>query len=220
MTQKKRKGASDSLESAQFAAEAAYADSIFRAACGDLSGAVAAIEQALRFKPDYAPGILSMASVEYQRGSRAEGKRLFVTLVSMPEGTEDLYQIIDKAGTFLIQSREYADGLELFRAAAERFPGVAEFHQGIGCCAGQEGLFNEAVAASQQAVQLDPANAAYLSDLGWTLLLAKRYPEAREALIRAVDIDPTNELARQNLRVCEKRMARKGRRRNGAQQGP
>lgn len=215
MTQRKRKRPRGFLDPAQFAAEAAYADSIFRQALGDSSGSIAAIKQALKFKPDYAPAILSIGSVEYQRGRRAEGKRLFSSLVSMPKETEDLCKIIDEAGTFLIQSGEYADGLELFRAAARRFPDVGEFHQGVSCCAGHEGLVDEAVVASKRAVELDSANAAYVSDLGWTLLLAKRHREAKRTLGRAVAMDPTNELARENLRFCQEEMAKRSRRRDG-----
>ena len=87
--------------SALFAAEAAYAESIFRSSLGDTSASTAALEQALSFMPDYAPATLSMGSVEYQRGRKAYGKRLFLSLLSLPKDTTDLCQIIDEAGSFL-----------------------------------------------------------------------------------------------------------------------
>ena len=49
-----------------FAAEAAYAESIFRDAIGDAASSLAALREALTLKPDYAPAILSIGSVEYQ----------------------------------------------------------------------------------------------------------------------------------------------------------
>ena len=82
--------------------------------------------EALTLKPVYAPAILSIGSVEYQRKHRAKGRRLFFSLLALPEDTEVLSEIIDKAGSFLIDIEEYADGLQLFREAASKFPEVAK----------------------------------------------------------------------------------------------
>jgi len=90
----------------------------------------------------------------------------------------------------------------LFRAATRRFPYVAVFHQGVGCCAGHERLHEEAIGASRRALELEPANARFMSDLGWSLLEARQLSEAHETLARAVAIDPDDELAKENLRLC------------------
>ena len=87
-----------------------------------------------------------MGSVEYQRGNRKEGRRLFLSLLSLPKDTEDLCEIIDEAGDFLTQTGNYADGLDLFRGAVQAFPDYAHFYEGAGCCAGHQGLFDEALA--------------------------------------------------------------------------
>ena len=167
------------------------------------------------FKPDYAPAILSMGSVEYQRQRRANGKKYFLSLLSLPQETEDLCKIIDEAGSFLIGVNEYADGRELYREAARKFPDVAELQQGLACCAGHEGAIDEALAASRRAVDLDPNNAVYVSDLGWTLVLDERFQEAEVTFHRALVMDPTNERAQANLGYCREKMAEKGRRENG-----
>jgi len=113
-----------------FEAEAAYANSIFRSAIGDSAGCIRALERAIEIKPTYAPAVLSMGSVEYQRNRKVTGRKLLLSLVAMPDDAADIAAIIDKAGDFLIGIREYADGLELYRAAARRFPEVAVMHQG------------------------------------------------------------------------------------------
>jgi Flp pilus assembly protein TadD len=46
-----------------------------------------------------------------------------------------------------------------------------------------------------------------VNDLGWTLLRAGRFVEARETLERAVSMDPTDELAAENLRLCMREIA-------------
>ena len=185
-----------------FAAEAAYAESIFRCGLGDIKGSIAALQHSLKMLPAYAPAIISMGSIEYQRGRRVRGRRLFLSLLDLPDDTTDLCEIIDEAGDFLIQFRAYADGLELFQGAVNRFPKVAVFHQGVGCCAGHQGRHDEAIAASHAALALEPANQKLLNDLGWSLYLAGRKDEARTVLERAVAMDPTYELAAENLRLC------------------
>jgi tetratricopeptide (TPR) repeat protein len=197
MRGRRTKTSKEARTAEQFAAEAAYAESIFRNALGDPAASIAALRNALTLKPDYAPALLSMGSVEYQRKRRAEGRRLFLSLLALPEDTKDLAEIIDEAGSFLIGIGEYADGLELYREAARRFSADAAIQQGIGCCAGHEG-----------SIELDPANAVYVSDLGWTLVLAKRYQHAEATLQRAVRMDPSNERAVANLEYCRARMAK------------
>lgn len=186
-----------------FEAEGAYTESLFRDATGDSKGSVAALERSLSLKPDYAPAILSMGSVEYQRGRKDEGRRLLLSLVEFPDATSDLAEFIDEAGMFLIQEKEYKDGIALYRAAAERFPDTAMFHAGRGCCAGHLDRHEEALDASRRAVELEPGNQAYVNDLGWSQVLAGRLDEAVETLERAVSMDPSDELARENLARCK-----------------
>lgn len=186
-----------------FEAERAYAESLFQDITGDSEGSVRALERALSFKPDYPPAILSMGSVEYQRGRKEEGRRLLLSLVEFPDATPDLAELIDEAGMFLIQEHEYEDGIALYRAAAEKFPDTAMFLAGRGCCAGHLDRHEEALDASRRAVELEPDNQAYVNDLGWSQVLAGRLYEAVETLERAVSMDPSDELARENLARCK-----------------
>ncbi|MHC1744014.1 MAG: tetratricopeptide repeat protein [Syntrophobacteraceae bacterium] len=194
----------------RFQAEAEYADSIFKSAIGDIEGSIASLERACELMPTYAPAVLSMGSVEYQRGRKAKGKKLFLDLLALPPDTEDLHEIIDEAGTFLIQTREYADGFDLYTEALARYPDVAVFHQGLGCCAGHQGLHEVAVQASRRALELEPGNQQFVNDLGWSLLEAGNLVEARSALERAVAMNPTDQLASENLRYCMEQIKKHG----------
>lgn len=151
----KLKGAS---EERQFYAEAEYADSIFRDARGDREGSIVALKRALEAMPTYAPAILSMGSVWYQVGKIADGRELFQSLLLLPKNTTDICQIIDEAGTFLIRLGAYEDGRALYRAAVKRYPDVAALFQGLGYCASNAGLHEEAVSANQRALELEPEN--------------------------------------------------------------
>ncbi len=189
-----------------FFAEAEYADSIIRSTMGDQEGSIAALRRSLEYKPTYAPAILSLGSVEYQLRKRKAGRELFRSLLSLPKDTLDLCEIIDEAGSFLIQIGEYKDGLALYRSAVELFPDAAVLYQGIGCCAGHEQFHEEAIAASERALRLAPDNQQFVNDLGWSLLQSGRLEEARGTLERAVSMDPSDGLARENLRLCEEKL--------------
>jgi Flp pilus assembly protein TadD len=82
------------------------------------------------------------------------------------------------------------------------FPDVAVFHQRLSYCASQEGNFDEALALNQRAIELDPDNPAFVSDMGWTLVLAGRFKEAEAALLRALEMDPSDERVQANLDYC------------------
>ena len=194
-------------QSAQEAAELAYAQGVMHHTLGNKAESLAALERALTLKPDFPPAVMTMASIEYQRQEQEQGKRRLFALLELPADTEDLSTIIDEAGSFLMSVNEFADGLELYREAARKFPYVPAFHQGRACCAGQEGLFDEALASSQKAMELDPENAAYVNDMGWTLLLAERFREAEAAFQRSLEIDPSNERAQMNLQHCREILA-------------
>jgi Tfp pilus assembly protein PilF len=193
----------------QFYAEGEYAESIFRDAMGDRAGSIAALKRALEAMPTYAPAIMSMGSVEYQLGRIAEGRELFQSLLSLPKNTTDICEIIDEAGTFLTRTKAYEDGMALYRAAVKRYPDVAALWDGLGYCAGSAGFDEEAVAAGQRALELEPENQKLVNDRGWTLLRAGRFVQARETLERAVAMDPSDELAAENLRLCMREIARR-----------
>ncbi|MBM9538618.1 tetratricopeptide repeat protein [Desulfobulbus alkaliphilus] len=95
----------------------------------------------------------------------------------------------DKAGDFFIQQKRYAEGLELYQAALERFPGRVVFYQRVGCCAGHQGLYDLALEVSQRALNLEPDRQDLTNDLGWSLFEIGRLEEAEEVLLRGVAMD-------------------------------
>jgi tetratricopeptide (TPR) repeat protein len=197
MTDEKREVPKISAESTKAAGEAAYMRAMFLHGSGKKDEAMIALDQALGF--GYAPAILTSGSIQYQCEQQAQGKQLLLSLVSLPPDTENLFDIIEEAGAFLISINETGDALELYRKAAAKFPDEPTFHQRFGQCAAQEDMFEEAIAAGQRAIELAPENAVFVSDLGWTMFLAERYSEAEALFLRALEIDPENENARMNL---------------------
>lgn len=212
-------GTSTRATGSLLAAESAYAQSIVQYALGDVAESIESLRRSYAALPTYAPAILGLGSVEYQLGRRAKGRKLLFSLLDLPEETLDLCEIVDQAGDFLIQSGRYAEGLSLYRLAAARFPRYAIFHQGIGCCAGHQNLHDEAVAASREAVRLEPQNQKFVNDLGWTLHQAGQTEEALTTLERAAAMDAGDELAAENLRICRSSLKASPRRRPARKRG-
>jgi Tfp pilus assembly protein PilF len=127
----------------------------------------------------------------------------------LPNTATDICQIIDEAGTFLVGIKAFEKGMALYRAAVKRYPNDATLFQGLGYCASKVGLHEEAVHANRRAVELQPDNQKLVNGLGWTLAEAGFLVEAVETLERAVAMDPCDKLARENLRLCKERAARR-----------
>jgi tetratricopeptide (TPR) repeat protein len=190
-----------------FMAEAAYAESIVQSALGDLGACIASLEQALELVPTYAPAILALGSIDHQLDDLEQGRRRLFSLLDLAdheqaEEAPDLAEILDHAGDFLISRSDYRAGFELYQRAAARFPDTAALHQGLCLCAGKQGHQDIALAAAEAALVLEPDNQALVNDMGWTLYERGEPDRALPFLQRAVELDPQDALAAENLRIC------------------
>ena len=190
-------------EAAQWAHDIAHASMLMAEAVGELDWVHPAWHDAaapLAIDPEYAPGMLTVGSLEYQYGRAEEAMALFLKLTTLPADTEDLTEIIDRAGDFLIDQDDHVNAGKLYAAAARAYPEVALHHVGRGYCAGRSGRTEESVAHHRRAVELDPNNYRHLNDLGYSLLEAGHYDEAENVLKRAVRLAPPEyDLAKGNL---------------------
>jgi tetratricopeptide (TPR) repeat protein len=155
---------------------------------------------ALAIDPLYAPALLTVGSIEYQLGRVDAAMELFLGLLALPADEPDLVEIIDKAGDFLLDQNDFENALKLYETAVDRHAETAAFWSGAGYCLGRLGRKTEAVGAARRALALEPSSPVRLNDLGWALLEAQSYIEARSILEQAVALAPADyELPRDNL---------------------
>ena len=142
--------------------------------------------------PEYAPAILTVASIEYQYGRVDEAMLLFLKLTTFRTDLKELSEIIDRAGDFLLDQEDLANAERLYAAAVSAFPEVAVYHGGLGYCAGKNGRMEEAVTHARRALDLEPENAYFLNDLGYSLIEVRQFDEAEQVLRRAIERAPAD----------------------------
>jgi tetratricopeptide (TPR) repeat protein len=163
----------------------------------------------LAIDPLFAPALLTVGSLEHQYGRVDAAMELFMTLTTLPQTEPELVEIIDKAGCFLMDQEDCQNAKLLYRSATEAYPAVVEHWAGLSYCLGKLGELEAAVATARKAVALEPTSALHLNDLGWSLVLAGLYDEARAILQQAVALAPPDyDLPRNNLKELEKRASR------------
>ena len=161
---------------------------------------------ALAIDPLFAPALLTVGSLEYQHGFVKEAMELFLTLTKLPENEEDLAEIIDKAGNFLLDHEDFKNALELYLSAERAYPTQALHYIGSGYCFYKLGNIEESIRKERRAVELEPNNYFHLNDLGYSLLEAGLLEEAETVLKRSISLAPPEyEFARNNLELLYER---------------
>jgi tetratricopeptide (TPR) repeat protein len=161
---------------------------------------------ALAIDPGYAPALLTVGSIEYLYGRVEEAMTLFMKLTTLPKEEDDLPDIVDKAGDFLIDHEEYELALDLY-LAAERLDSMETIYLlGSGYCLGKLGRFDEAVGKHRRVVAREPDNYKHLNDLGYSLLEAGEFDEAEQTLKRSISLAPSDyEFPTNNLELLYER---------------
>jgi Flp pilus assembly protein TadD len=88
--------------------------------------------------------------------------------------------------------------VEAFRKATRLAPAVPEAHAALGAALLAMSRYREAIPPLRTAAEHSQTSQSW-NDLGWACLMAGRVEEARAALVRAIEIDPTNLEPQRNL---------------------
>ncbi len=146
--------------------------------------------EALAIDPTFAPALLTVGSMEYQLGRKDEARMLFQSLLKLAKDTPDLEEIIDKAGTFLLDEEDFDEAYDLYGRACAAVPESTRLLGALGYTLAKLKRHAEAVAIQRRAVALNPDNPELLNDLGWALTENGHYEEAEQVLQQAVALAP------------------------------
>ncbi len=102
-------------------------------------------------------------------------------------------------GREALASGRLQEAVRRFGQALELDPSMVEARNGLGVALGQLGRHEEAVQAFEKVLVARPEAAHVLSNLGFSQLRAGRMDDARLSLRRALELEPGNRVARENL---------------------
>ena len=109
----------------------------------------------------------------------------------------------------LSERRNQADRAKhLYQIVIEREPQNPFPHQRLGVMSAKEGKFEEAHQHFQKSLALGPGNHKLLSDIGYCFYLQHRLNESEESLRRALQIEPNDRAACNNLAIVLGEMER------------
>jgi Flp pilus assembly protein TadD len=165
---------------------------------GEADRAIAAYERALEIDPDLASALWNESDLLFAKGrdlDRSDALLVRAFAHGLPEGTRFL---IGRAIGYQ-RSGRLDRTKKLLAAAKEAQPQEPEIWLFAGRYAIEDGHCASAAADFQRATSLSPANAGAFASLGIARLCLGDRAGAREAFLRALDLDPNQPRVRQYL---------------------
>jgi tetratricopeptide (TPR) repeat protein len=154
----------------------------------DFKGALKAFERAIDLNPDLTDVYNNMGVVYDQMGKKQEAYQAFSRVVGDPH-----YPTPEKAlynlGELYRGDQNYELALLHFQRATERRAKFALGHRGMGLVYKTMGKTEQATAAFEKAIELDPQDQPSLYELGLLLEADGKDDQSREFFRRAVDVD-------------------------------
>jgi len=164
--------------------------------------AIAFYEQAIVRDPNYAPAYAGLAEayvilpIYTDASAREAYAKAKVAALKALQLDEKLAEAHNALAMVLFLYLDIAGSIPEFQRAIELNPNYATAHHWYGFNPlSTLGRFDEAIAESRRAVELDPLSPVINSDLGSNLMVARRYDEAIAQLRKTLEIDPTFSLA-------------------------
>jgi len=164
--------------------------------------AIAFYEQAILRDPNYAPAygglaeayvILPIYTDAPAREAYAKAKAAALKALQLDDKLAEAHNAL---AMVLFLYLDIAGSIPEFQRAIALNPNYATAHHWYGFNPlATLGRFDEAIAESKRAVELDPLSPVINSDLGSNLMVARRYDEAIVQLRKTLEIDPTFSLA-------------------------
>jgi protein O-mannosyl-transferase len=163
---------------------------------GDLAGALAQCDEAVRLDPANAKARANRADALMKAGRAAEAVRGYEeALAFLPGDAETLNNL----GLALAGDGRLAEAMARYREAISRKPYLAQIHNNLGLALVRAGRVEEGIGEYARALELSPAYAEAEYNLGTALSGAGRAAEAELHLERSVRMNPGFADAREKL---------------------
>jgi Flp pilus assembly protein TadD len=176
---------------------------ISQASEGERNRAEESFKRAIAADPTYAPAYYSYSTMLRRQLRLDEADTMFWMAVRLGVQEGEL-AVVRLALDYQARGMP-AKGRDVLAEGRRMFPDSATIWLNSGVFLGDQGDLNGAVACLRHAVELAPTNAAAYRNLAVALLGIGRKEEARRALIRVLELDPSDATARQQLEALGSR---------------
>ena len=161
-------------------------------------------EQILEKCPEFYPALLEMGFCELQMPEKnsadhhiEEGCRLMLELAEPEHLEEEFDGLIEN----LEKLWRYDLGRSSLESMLEHQPNIALWYDYIAHAEARMGQVAEALHHSARAVEMEPGNRFFRTNLGWIHLIAGNLEEAGAELTEALRIAPDDQVAKGNLEI-------------------
>src|SRR5881275_1689657 len=172
--------------------------------------AIGFYEQAITRDPNYALAYAGLSAAYIlspfyvgadRRDASAKAKEAALKALRLDPNLAEAHLALGKVLFF--SEIDLAGANREYKRAIELKPNDAAAHHWFGNdTLAALGRFEQAIAESERAVELDPLSIVINADLGGTFYYARRYEEAAAQLRKTLGIDPTDFYARYNLGIA------------------
>ena len=142
---------------------------------GQIDGAIAEHEEAVKQDPKLAQGYANLIALYARAGRGDQAENVYRATVKI---NPNLPQSHYDYGVFLVSQNRYHEAEAAFRKALDSSPHYAEAHSNLGAMLEREGKSDEAIRHYQAAIEAKPAFRMGHFQLGRLLLMKKRTAEA------------------------------------------
>lgn len=137
------------------------------------------------------------ATLYYYRGNY----ELAVNEINKALEIEETAEYLNLKGLLLTELGKFSDSKKTYKKALDLEPNLAEIHNNLGMLHLKMKKLDDAVVAFQEAVKKNVNYAHAYVNLGKTLIELEKYDKAIKAYEQALEIDPSNQEAREAIKL-------------------
>ena len=152
-----------------------------------------------RFFTDYAANY-NLGALLLSRGDSAEAVRYLKRAVAADNQSS---AALNGLGAALVAQGDYEEAADVLRRAVDADPTSVDAHYNYATVLAQNGSLTQAVRQFSWVIEHRPNDADAEAKLGAVLAELQQYDAAESHLRHALELDPTNRLAQQNLRTLQ-----------------
>jgi tetratricopeptide (TPR) repeat protein len=162
--------------------------------------AIAIARRALEVNPSSVEALVFLASAELDQSHHDEARRSLQKALAVNPSSLDAHALL--AAVAYVEGKDADYQAEVAKALAIN-PAYGDVYRQAGELTAHNYRFDEAVALTRRALELDPNNARTLADLGTHLLRTGDEPGARTVLDASFKIDPYNVITYNLLQMMD-----------------